>query len=299
MQQDAVNRKFGPYICTKLIGSGGQSAVYDAYHEETQRKVALRAMSVNSKDVDVAMQECMYVLDEVTAVNAPHTVQVEDYGSEDATLYIALTYMGGGSLQTRMQQRYIEDESEQTPHLPAVGEVLAMTERLAESLDILHDHGVVHGQLGPRNIMFDEDGDAYLSDIGLTRLMKILFRLDSTNSFNMTKYSAPELWDGEKPVPASDQYALACIVYQLLTGKAPFEAPSIFGLMQAHANDVAAPPHYIRKDLPGTLSMVFWQALAKPTDRRFKSVMAFYQDLAGTLQAYRDEPTDFFTFEVN
>lgn len=292
-----TSRKFGAYITLKLIGTGGQSAVYSAMHEKTGRMVALRVMSVTANDVESAMNNCKDLLTELKLLEIPNAVAIEDFGNIEAVLYIAMNVMTGGTLLERMKQRQFF-EAGQTPQLPSPLEILDLTERMTVALDELHSIGMVHGQIEPRSIMFNERGEAFLSDIGMTRMMKFIYRLDATNSFNMTKYSAPELWEGKRPSPATDQYAFACILYELLTGKAPFDAPSIFGLMQAHANDVAAPPQHHRQDLPSSLSMIFWQALAKPVDRRYPSMREFYEDLRDALEGYESKSTNFFNFEL-
>jgi eukaryotic-like serine/threonine-protein kinase len=297
------NLKFGPYICIKPIGGGGQSSVFSAMHEATGHMVALRVMSIMADDVPQAVERCKDVMNSITLIDAPNLVSVEDFGNENNVLYIAMNVMYGGSLYQRMKQRGFFDSETldpppPAPHRPSAGEVLSITERIATALDHLHSVGVVHGQVSPSNIMFDADGAAYLADVGFTKLMKIIYKLDATNSFNMTHYSAPELWEGERPSAATDQYAFACTVYELLTGQAPFAAPSIFGLMQAHANNVVMPPHYVRKHLPQALAMVFWKALAKPVDKRYTTVTAFY---AALKQAFGDDlgkPTQFCTFPL-
>jgi serine/threonine protein kinase len=293
-----VSKNFGPYKTIKLIGSGGQSAVYSAIHEQTQVMVVLRVMTVMHRNSDKAIQDCEAVLAEVKNLNIPHIVAIEDFGHDDGVLYIAMTVLKGGTLLERMRRRYIGNP-DQDSQLPSANEVLKMTEPMAIALDALHAEGLVHGQLEPDNIMFDEHGQAFLADIGLTRLTKILYRLEATNSFNMSKYSAPELWDGYRPSASTDQYALACIIYELLTGQAPFNAPSIFDLMQAHANEIAPPPHYVHEGLPGSLAMIFWQALAKPVDRRFPNIITLYENLRESLEKSEDEPTNFFTFTLN
>lgn len=290
-------RKFGPYITLKLMGTGGQSAVYSAMHETTGRMVALRVMSVTANDIENAMNNCKDVLTELKLLEIPNSVAVEDYGNIESVLYIAMSVMTGSTLLERMKHRGFF-EAGQKADLPSPTEILDLCKRMAVALDALHSIGMVHGQIEPRSIMFNERGEAFLADIGMTRMMKHIYRLDATNSFNMTKYSAPELWEGKRPSPATDQYAFACILYELLTGRAPFDAPSIFGLMQAHANDVAAPPQHLRQDLPSSLSMIFWQALAKPVDRRYPSMSEFYEDLRNALDGYESKSTNFFSFEL-
>ncbi|MDQ7034006.1 MAG: serine/threonine-protein kinase [Anaerolineae bacterium] len=290
-------KRFGPYEVLHLMGTSGQSAVFAAKHETTQHKVVLRVMTMAVTNLDAAIVECTQVLEEISNIDAPNIVKIEDYGIHNALIYIAMTIMEGGSLSDRMKSR-MESALGDDAQLPSAGEVLQMLERVAIALDDIHERDMVHGQIGPGSIMFDKKGTAFVSDIGLTRLMKIIFRLEATNSFNMNPYSAPELWNGERPSPATDQYALACVIYELLTGKPPFNNTSIYHLMQAHMDDVAAPPHYIRPDLPSELALVFWQALAKPVDRRFPSVLAFHKGLQDALGDKLGEETDFFTFAL-
>lgn len=292
-----TSRKFGSYITLKLIGTGGQSAVYTAMHEKTGRMVALRVMSVSVNEVESAITNCKDVLTELKLLEIPNSVAIEDFGNIETILYIAMSVMTGGTLLERMKQRNFANPDAR-PILPAPIEVLNLAERMVLALDSLHSIGMVHGQIEPRSIMFNEQGEAFLADIGMTRMMKFIYKLDATNSFNMTKYSAPELWEGKRPSPATDQYAFACILYELLTGKAPFDAPSIFGLMNAHANDVAAPPNYLRPDLPNSLSMIFWQALAKPVEKRYPNLSSFYADLRDALETHHAESTNFFNFEL-
>lgn len=289
-------RQFGPYITLKVLAYGEQTAVYSAIHETTGKTVALRILTISARDVDTATEECMQVLSDISGIEIANAPKMLDFGYDGAILYIAMDILHGGTLEERMKRR-MEDTEKVT--LPSPTDVLHMTERMAIAIDAMHSLNIIHGQILPHSIMFDNQGNAYLIEIGITRILKIIYNLEATNSFNMTRYSAPELWNGERPGPWTDQYALACIVYQLITGKAPFDEPSIFSLMNAHANDVAAPPHYVRKGLPSDLAMIFWQALAKPTDRRYPTIKAFYQDLQRAFSDDASARTDFFTFPLD
>ena len=290
-----IRQKFGPYMTLKVIGSGEHSAVYTAMHETTGKMVALRVLTITAKNVDKALEDCKHVLLDLSEMDIPNAVKIQDFGNDAETLYIAMTVLNGGTLMERMDTRMSDPNNLQ---LPSSTDILNMLERLAIALDAIHQQGMVHGQIQPHSIMFNDRGDAFLSGVGLTRIMKVIYSLEATNSFKMTRYSPPELWTGERPGSSTDQYALACIIYQLITGKVPFNGQSIFALMQAHTNDVAAPPHYVRKGLPPDLAMVFWQALAKPVDRRYPTIRAFYQDLQKTFSDANDISfeTDFFTF---
>jgi serine/threonine protein kinase len=206
--------------------------------------------------------------------------------------------MQGGSLADRLKYRRVKSDHGINIPLPSPGEVVEMLERVADALDGLHSEDMVHGQVEPRNIMFDEHGLAYLADIGLTRLLKIIYSLDATNSFNTNKYTAPELWDGQRPLPATDQYSLACIAYELITGRPPFDAPTIFGLMKQHTDDVVLPPHYVRDGIPADLALPFWQAMAKPPERRYHNIYAFVEEVRQAVADKEGSPTGFFTFDM-
>lgn len=293
-----TGKTFGPYTCLRVLGASGNNAVYTALHQGTGRLVALRALTVNHDNRDKALEACQTEVARFAAYPIPNIVQIEDFGIEGSTVYIAMRVMKGGSLQDRLRAMTRKVEAGSDPILPSPGEVMAVIERLTEALDSLHGHDMVHGQVEPRNILFDDSGLAYLSDIGLTRLLKIIYSLETTNSFSTTKYTAPELWDGKRPSPATDQYALACIAYELMTGKAPFEAPTIYGLMRQHTDEVAVPPHYIRRGLPADLAIPFWQAMAKQPEKRFANLRAFIEDLRMTLQGSEGTATGFFALDL-
>lgn len=293
-----VRRTYGPYQTTRSIGraSTDNSSVFVAIHEQTQQEVALRVLPITASDVEEVIVRCKAELASIKALNIPNSIEINDYGSTDESIYIATDVMAGGTLQQRMIAFGLgKQEDGVKPRMPSMREVLDMTERICDALDALHGNGLVHGQLEPRSILFDEDGDAYLADIGITRLTKIMYHLEATNSLNVSKYTPPELWNGERPSAATDQYAFACIVYELLVGAAPFNSSSIFDLMKAHAEDVATPPHYKREGLPSELAMVFWQSLAKPVDKRYNSMLAFYAALEEAMGADLGEDTGFFT----
>lgn len=291
-----MRRTFGPYTCIRLMGFASSNTVYYALHQKTGRLVALRVMPIIRGNVAEVISACNEQLTRLTELNVPNIVPIEDFGDDDESIYIATRVMQGGTLDARLK-RFYEEGPESCP-LPGLEEIAGLMERLAQALDTLHENGLVHGQLDPRSIMFDSQGQAYLADVGLTKLHKLIYGLESTNSFNMSKYSAPELWEGVRPQPASDQYSLACMIYELLTGRAPFDADTIYKLMQKHVNDVALPPHYVRKELPADLALPFWQALAKPPAKRHKSVMAFYDDYRHAIKDHTSRTTDFFTFEL-
>lgn len=290
--------KIGAYNTIKRLSRQMHQGVYIAQHAETDDLVKLTVISVTDADYKPKVEQCKSILSELKAFEAPHVVTIKDYGNDGPLLYIATRPLSGGTLLDRMQWRKIGNQFEGVPQLPSSGEVLEIVAPLAQALDTIHAENIVHGQIDPNAIVFDR-GLAYLEDVGLTRLLKVLYRLDTTNSFNMTRYTPPELWEGQRPQPETDQYSLACIVYELVTGIYAFPGKSIYDIKEAHNNDVVKPPHMIRPDVSHNLGMVFWQALAKPLDRRFRTVTEFYEQLVDAVGDDVGVPTDFATFKLD
>lgn len=183
----------------------------------------------------------------------------------------------GGSLDQRMRQRI-----EQGLGLPSLAEVLRIFEQLASALDYAHARGVIHRDIKPNNVMFDEQGNALLVDFGIAKLMSSTHQITSTGlSLGTPAYMAPEQWNNTQVTPATDQYALTGLLYALLSGEAPFKADTPFGYLHAHMYQTPPTIHIIRPDIPHEVHQVIMRGMAKnPADR--------YPNLTMMAQALRD-----------
>jgi serine/threonine-protein kinase len=306
-ERKPISRQYGPYRVVGMLEASADSALYHALHSRTGRMVMLRVLTIhkdakNPEKMQQMKHDCLYEIETVRAIQHPHLLPIEDVGESEFHVFYAMPIKQGGTLGLRLYgpgDVYLESDNP-LPKLPSLGETGELLRQVGSALQTLHDHRVVHGQIEPRSILTDGT-TSFLADAGLLKLYKIIFRLDTTNSFSVTRYTAPEVWDAERPTAASDQYALACITYELITGRAPFESNTILGLMQSHTQEAVIPPNYVRPDLkiPAELSMIFWQALAKPPDQRFSSVKAFVDAFNTTIRGREGTPTDFFTMNVS
>lgn len=289
---------YGPYKATDMLDGTADMALYHAMHTQSGRTVLLRVLSVRKPLTDASVQQAMaQCVDEIgllARINHPNLLSVVDYGVDGKYIYMAYPSLSGQHLAEMLYGSQPNPDAP-LPRLPSLGETARLLNEVGAALQTIHEADQVHGQLEPRSI-FIEDQTAYVADAGLLRLQKYIFQLDATSSFSMTRYSAPEVWEADRAIPASDQYALACLAYELVTGVAPFESPTIIGLMQAHLNDMPAPPHRVRPDLnlPAELGFVFWQALAKAAEDRFSSVMAFVDAFTQTVRGREGAPSRFF-----
>ncbi|MBL8092728.1 MAG: protein kinase [Anaerolineales bacterium] len=185
-------------------------------------------------------------------------VPVHDVGEADGQPYIVMRLMPGGSLADRLVAGPI-----------ALVEVARILARLAPALDRAHALGVVHRDLKPGNILFDADGEPYIADFGIARLADDSPALTATGVFGTPAYMSPEQARGERLIDGrSDVYALGAMVYQMLSGRLPYEATTPIGMALRHVTDPAPRLSAVRPDLPASCDTVILCAMAKNPDER-------------------------------
>lgn len=292
MQELPFNLVYGDYVCTHIIAGDSDGAVYKAHHTKQPetafavRTLQLPTQRINQDTITVCNDHMMLV----KAVSAPHLVPILEYGNQEHEYYIVMPYIEGVSLRTLIKRTDRKPSS-----MPSFGEILDFARTMAEALDGIHQAGLTHGAIEPRNILVDEHQTLHLNDFGLAKLTKIAYSLMATGSLWTGKYTAPEVWDGERNTPASDQYSLACVMYLLLTGRAPFQAKSIYDMMEKHQNAIITPPHYVRRDAPSSLLMFFLTATAKRPAERYRTLQEMIAEFENAIRGNEGEPTEFFT----
>jgi serine/threonine-protein kinase len=275
----------GPYELKKLLGTSSFGAVYRAARHDNGSEVALRICALNGSLVARAFEELRLFAD----FNHPNIVPVLDYGVDEDKLYLAMPLVAGGTLSERLAPCLRGEKP-----LPSLGETAALLRQLADALDYIHAQGMAHHLIDPRNILFDEHGGVYLSDLGVSKLFKVAFSLRSTGSIASHKYSPPEVWLGEPATGASDQYSLAAIIYRMITGRDVFEGSSIAELMTKHLNETLTPPHYERPDCPAGVVVPLARALAKKPEQRYLTVTAFAEAFSEAIRGAEGDSTGFF-----
>ena len=290
--QDFSGQVLGQYELQELLGRGGMGAVYRAYQRTLKRAVAVKVLPASLATDPDYVARFTREAETAASLEHPHIIPIYDYGVEGGTSYIVMRLLTGGTLSERMAQR----EASGQP-LPSPGEIARMLLQIADAFDYAHRQGVIHRDVKPSNIMFDSHGNAFLVDFGIAKLLEHTSALTATGAVLGTPlYMAPEQWRAEPPTPATDQYALGVTIFQLLTGQAPFQAPTPYGLMNKHLNEPPPPPHVLRPGLPQTATVTLARAMAKSPADRFPTVMAFAQAFAQASAGQPDEEeTQFFT----
>jgi serine/threonine protein kinase len=277
--------KLDRYQLSQRIGKGGMGEVYRSEDIHISREVALKIIEiedgadVSSKVIDLFNRE----MRAIGMLNHPHILPLYDYGASNISnrhfVYMVTPYCQEKSLNVWRKKLY-----ESQPLAPKL--VKHFVQQAAAALQEAHDHNVIHRDVKPHNFLIRENKenpdfpDLLLADFGIAKFMTAT---PSTMGFRGTPiYMAPEQWNGN-PLPASDQYALAIMTYELLTGGPPFhvdfQEPRYLQLMmQQHTDVQPEPPGTHNSSLPKAIDAVILRALAKKPEERYPSITAFAQD---------------------
>ena len=280
----------GQYELRELLGVGGMGAVYRAYQSSLKREVAVKVLPLSLAAQPGYAERFIREAETAAALEHPHIVPIVDYGTANGTSYIVMRLLTGGTLAERLAQR--------SGRLPSLGEISDLLKQMASALDYAHSQGVIHRDLKLTNVMFDAQGNAYLVDFGIAKLLGGAGLTSTGMALGTPSYMAPEQWRGEEVTPAADLYALGVMTYQLVTGRVPFEAPTPYALMHKHLHEEATPAQALRVGLPEAVTPILQRAMAKEAHERFATASAYAQAFDEVISGKRGETTQFLTFEM-
>ena len=249
----------GRYQIIEEIGRGGMATVYLAQDPHFDRQVAVKVLSRHMFQDPTFRARFDREARAIASLEHPAIVPVYDYGRlEDDLPFIVMRYMPGGSLDDRMAMGSIEIE-----------DVVKTVLRLASALDFAHQRGIVHRDLKPGNILFDQWGLAYLSDFGVVKMTQSNISYTGSAVIGTPAYMSPEQAHGRRPVDGrSDVYGLGIILFELLTGRAPYQADTPMALILAHLTEPVPDICAANSSLPPGCAHTIQKALAKePADR--------------------------------
>jgi len=204
--------------------------------------------------------------------------------------FVVMRLLTGGTLSERVNRRNLVGQV-----LPSLAETATLLKQIAGAMDYAHSRGVIHRDIKPSNIMFDAQGSPYLVDFGIVKLADSVTMTEAGTAMGTPAYMSPEQWRGDKLTAAADQYALGVVVYQMTTGRMPFEGETTYNLMYQHLNELPTPPHGFRPDLPEPVSRVLEKVLAKQPEDRYPNVAAFAAAFAEAVREKVEPSTGFFT----
>lgn len=269
--ENLSGNRLGQYDLRDLLGSGGMGAVYLAHQSVLDRLVAVKVLNVSLTANPEYLERFRREAKTSAGLEHPHIVPVYDYGTQGNISYVVMRLLTGGSLAER-----ITHSRETKRPLPSLTETAQIVKQLASALDYAHGRGVIHRDVKTSNVMFDEQGTAFLVDFGIAKLTYATSALTGTGmAMGTPSYMAPEQWRGEDVQPTVDQYSLGVMVYAILTGRLPFEAETPFALMHKHLNEEPTPINAFRTDLAEPIRDVVKRTMAKTPEERFATCGEF------------------------
>jgi tRNA A-37 threonylcarbamoyl transferase component Bud32 len=257
----------GRYRLSEELGRGGMATVYLATDERMERPVVVKVPDPRFLNDREFQSRFRLEVRSLVRLSHPHIVGVLDGGTADGVPYLVLTYLGGGSLKDRIGEDGRLDRSLFGRWLPGV----------AKALDFVHGLGVVHRDVKPANILFDEHDHVYLADFGIVKALgqPDLEVTQAGIAVGTPDYMAPEALLDLALDGRADQYALATIVYRTLSGRLPIAAATPMAALDRKANEDPPPLHEVVEDLNRDLSAVVMKGLARDREERFDTCGAF------------------------
>lgn len=273
--------QIGRYKIKEATGWGGMATVYLAYDPRFRRNVAIKTLPREFLHDPSFRSRFEREAQTIAALDHPAIVPVYDFGEENGQPYLVMRYMPGGSLADRLEQGVLPIEE--------IGRILS---RIVGALDHAHSQGIIHRDLKPANILFDQYGDAYLADFGIVKLVReTTTGLTGGQSIGTPAYMSPEQARGDESIDGrSDIYALGIIVFQMLTGRLPFEADSPVAMALKHVSAPIPLITRIRPELPAACNTIFAKALAKLPDQRFDTAQELAHQITQLSQPLAPAP---------
>ncbi len=269
-------QKFGRYELKRELGRGGMATVVQAYDPRFERDVAIKVLPPEFLHDPNFRLRFEREARTIAALEHPAIIPVYDFGEEAGQPYLVMRYLSGGALSDRLKKG----------PLP-----LAETKRIIASispgLDEAHRRGIIHRDLKPDNILFDQYHEPYIADFGIAKLSESSAGLTSGNVVIGTPaYMSPEQAQGDANLDGrSDIYTLGVILFEMLTGKLPYEAVTPVGLLMKHIAEPAPDILKVAPNLPASYRQIIYRAMAKRPDDRYSTAVNLAQALTEGSQA--------------
>jgi len=251
------------YELLAIVGTGGMSSVYKAHDRLLERNVALKVLHAHYGDDEEYVERFRREARAVAQLSHPNIVTVIDRGEADGYQFIVFELIDGENLKE------LVNRAGPLPARRAVELAIAV----ADGLAFAHEHGLVHRDVKPQNVLLNGDGEAKVTDFGIARSLDVEHGVTQTGTvLGTSNYLSPEQASGKQVTPATDVYSLGVVLYELLTAELPFPGENFVAVAMKHLNEPVPDILERRPDLPVRLAAAIERAMEKDPARRFTSM---------------------------
>lgn len=253
---------FGHYRLVEVLGRGGMGVVWRAYDTVTDRVVAIKVLPANLSEDEGFQLRFRREAHAAARLNDPHVIPIHNYGEIDGRLYVDMRLIEGRDLQTVLADGPL-----------TTTRAVRIIEQVAKALNAAHRIGLVHRDVKPSNILIDEDDFAYLIDFGLAHGANQKKLTNTGGVIGSWPYMSPERMRAGEVDARADIYALACVLYECLTGDQPFPGDTFESQALAHLSDPPPRPSITQPDVPPQVDDVIATGMAKDPDQRYATTI--------------------------
>ncbi len=262
MAKDLIGHRLSRFELERIIGEGAQATVYKAYQPRLDRSVAVKVLHGSYRET---LKRFEREAKTIARLQHPNIMAIYEYGEEDGYPYIAMEYVAGGTLQGRLLGQPLDWQT-----------VLRLVIPVADALHYAHEQDLVHRDIKPSNILMPQEDWPLLADFGLVKARAVTeSSLTETGLVMGTPaYMSPEQANGEPVDARTDMYALGIIIFEMITGRLPFEHKNPNMVMVAHVSEPMPAPTEINPECPPLLEKVILRATRKSPDNRYPNMEA-------------------------
>ncbi len=258
------------YLIQAVIGTGGMAVVYKATDTQMNRTVAIKVLREECMKNEELSRRFKNESKAISVLDHPNIVKVFDVSVSDTLQYIAMEYIDGITLKD-----YMKFKNKQL----SLKEIMHFTMQTLKALQHAHNQGIVHRDIKPHNIMLLSNGTIKVMDFGIARFAQSENQTMTDKAIGSVHYISPEQAKGEVTDHKADIYSVGVMLYEMLTGKLPFDGESAVGVAIKQISDVATPIRQVNPNVPVALESITEKAMAKESSERYQSVGAMLSDI--------------------
>jgi serine/threonine protein kinase/ABC-type branched-subunit amino acid transport system substrate-binding protein len=268
MSQSWVGKSIGGrYRIEALLGQGGMSAVYRALDPNLQRNVAIKLIHPHLSSDPNFVSRFKTEAAAAARLRHPNIVQVHDFNQDDGIYYLVMDYLVGETLQARLKRLNLSGRN-----MP-FSEAIDVCAQICQAVGYAHEHELIHRDIKPANIILDVHGQAILMDFGIVKIIGGEHHTGTGATLGTALYMSPEQIRSQRVDERTDIYSLGVTLYEMLSGRPPYQADSALTLMMMVLNDPLPDLRTLRPQVPEALAAVVYKALAKDRKDRFSSML--------------------------